>query len=110
MPDLRGVGTRVGHDLVGGTGAAAAPDLAHPLVQEGILSPAVPLQQRVEPLALGIVTPGAVPHGALDRHLGCLPRRRDVAQGIRRSRLAQARRETVPGVALVRPDIADEGD
>ena len=107
VPDLGGVGARVGHDLVGHMGPAAAPLLPHLPVQERILGPAVLLEQAVQTLAFGLVTPCAVPDGLLDRHLGRLPRCRDVAQGIRQRGLAQPRRQPVPGIPLRHPGIAD---
>ena len=107
VPDLGGVGARVGHDLVGHMGPAAAPLFPHLPVQERVLGPAVLLEQAVQTLAFGTVSARAVPDGLLDRHLGRLPRRRDVPQGIRQRGLAQPRRQPVPVIPLRHPGIAD---
>ena len=107
VPDLGGVGARVGHDLVRHMGPAAPPLLPHLPVQERILGPAVPLEQAVQTLAFGTVPAGAVPDGLPDGHLGRLPASLDVAQGIRQRGLAQACRQPVPVTALGHPGIAD---
>ena len=88
-------------------GPAAPPLCPHLPVQERILGPAVPLEQRVQTLAFGTVSARAVTDGLLDRHLGSLPRRIDVPQRIRQGRLAQTRRQPVPVTALRHPGIAD---
>ncbi len=88
-------------------GPAAPPLLPHLPVQERILGPSVLLEQGVQAVAFLAVAPGAVPNGLLDRHLGRLPRRIDIAQRVGQRGLAQPGRQPVPGVALGHPGIAD---
>ena len=107
VPDLGGVGAGVGHNLVGHMGPAAAPLFSHLPVQERILDPAVPLGRLYRRSRSALFPRVRCRMAFFDRHLGCFPRRRDVAQGIRQGRLAQPRRQSVSVTALGHPGIAD---
>ena len=107
VPDLRGVGPRLQHNLVLHARGAALPPLPHVPVQERVLGPAVLLGSEYRRWRSSSSPSVRRQTALLDRHLGRFPAGMDVAQCVQQRGAPQTGRQSVPVVALGHPVVAD---